>query len=341
MSFSIGTIRSDWFSGLSSAANSLRPFVMAIEWPKLWSTFALAKCVSFLLLSAQAKASGANLQCATSVILLDPAGSSAKHGAALEQQAIGRAVRMGQDRPVTVTRFCVTGTMEETLFQEIDAAALTSRQNSNDASYVIEGAHTELPVAAAAKSESTGDENGNDVEITESLSATERIQREFVQAKEGLVVDLVDSDDEHTEPTATTDRVVAAMGSSQGGLVSVKVEPPGTSTGKRQAFKMNYGCSEGASPSKRVRESPNHVVTDTPPAVESTEPPPSDAVTPEPAANVSPSSSQDSSRDSAMESETATDTTPICRSSLSTVSEESEKESKEMLESSDCLSSAN
>jgi SNF2 family DNA or RNA helicase len=45
-----------------------------------------------LFLSAKAKASGANLQCATNVVLLDPTGPSAEHGAALENQAIGRAV---------------------------------------------------------------------------------------------------------------------------------------------------------------------------------------------------------------------------------------------------------
>ena len=75
-------------------------------------------------------------------MLLDPPGHSAAHGAALEQQAslllttyyllltneqqailllttylqaIGRAVRMGQQHPVTVTRLCVTGTLEGTL----------------------------------------------------------------------------------------------------------------------------------------------------------------------------------------------------------------------------------
>ena len=33
--------------------------------------------------------------------------------AALEQQAVGRAVRMGQAQEVTVTRFCVLATLEE------------------------------------------------------------------------------------------------------------------------------------------------------------------------------------------------------------------------------------
>ena len=67
-------------------------------------------------------------------MLLDPPGHSAAHGAALEQQAslllttylqaIGRAVRMGQQHPVTVTRLCVTGTLEGTLTLAL-ALALT------------------------------------------------------------------------------------------------------------------------------------------------------------------------------------------------------------------------
>jgi len=71
--------------------------------------------VPILLLSASVKASGANLQQASNVILLDPAGSSAEHGATLEQQAIGRAVRMGQEKAVRVVRFCVRGTGKSAL----------------------------------------------------------------------------------------------------------------------------------------------------------------------------------------------------------------------------------
>ena len=71
--------------------------------------------VPILLLSASVKASGANLQQASNVILLDPAGSSPEHGATLEQQAIGRAVRMGQEKAVRVVRFCVKSTGKSAL----------------------------------------------------------------------------------------------------------------------------------------------------------------------------------------------------------------------------------
>jgi SNF2 family DNA or RNA helicase len=95
---------------------------------------------SILLLSAEVKASGANLQVATNVILLDPAGSSAEHGANLETQAIGRAVRMGQEGSVNVVRFCVKDTVEEELFRRIDEAAMTLAMKNNDDTYMCESA---------------------------------------------------------------------------------------------------------------------------------------------------------------------------------------------------------
>ena len=52
--------------------------------------------VNVILLSARAKASGANLQAASHVIFLDPPGEHADHGATLERQAVGRAVRIGR-----------------------------------------------------------------------------------------------------------------------------------------------------------------------------------------------------------------------------------------------------
>lgn len=197
--------------------------------------------VSILLLSAQAKASGANLQCATHVVLLDPAGASAEHGAALEQQAIGRAVRMGQERAVTVTRFCVTGTMEEIMFEHIDNAAFESRQRSNDASYVIEGANKVLPVK-----EKTDKEGTNDVQLTQSFSAAERVQREFTKAQEeGLIVELLDSEDEDDEYTPSS-HVTPISNRPIAGRVTVKTEPK--STGKRPTGKLDKNP-----PSKRVK----------------------------------------------------------------------------------------
>ena len=214
---------------------------------------------SFLLLSAQAKASGANLQCATHVILLDPAGSSAEHGAALEQQAIERAVRMGQERPVTVTRFSVTATVEEVLFDRMDFAALESHQMSNDASYVIEGAHKVL----SHKQQSSVDKNAEEVQLTESVSAAERVKREFVHAKEkGIVVELLDSDDE-VETEKQTLCAVPNERSVPVGPEAVKIEPTSTNNNKRAACEIN-GDSESASSPKRGRDNENESVAETP-----------------------------------------------------------------------------
>jgi hypothetical protein len=112
--------------------------------------------IDVLLMSAQSKASGANLQVATHVILLDPAGLSAAHGAALEQQAIGRAVRMGQTRQVTVTRFVVDGTLEGDLVAQIRVAAAAADARANDTSYQIAAGKRALETLGVARAECRG-----------------------------------------------------------------------------------------------------------------------------------------------------------------------------------------
>ena len=160
--------------------------------------------VPILLLSAQAQASGANLQCATHVVLMDPAGSSAEHGSTLEEQAIGRAARMGQTKPVTVTRFCVVGTLEEPLFAAIDNAAKTKAQKANDATYVIAKSDLEhAPPTAATRKKRLNAKSDTEVQVTESLSQAERLKRSLQQAQQaGTVIDLLDSDDEDNENAA-------------------------------------------------------------------------------------------------------------------------------------------
>jgi SNF2 family DNA or RNA helicase len=152
---------------------------------------------SILLLSAQAKASGANLQCATNVVLLDPSGSSAEHGATLEKQAIGRAVRMGQENSVRVFRFRVRGTIEENLYAEIGKAATKLDQRSSDASYMCEDAHKAID-ANVTKPKFADDED--EVCIGESITDKERIARSIAVAKEkNEIIGIDDSDDEEEE----------------------------------------------------------------------------------------------------------------------------------------------
>lgn len=66
-----------------------------------------------LLLNPRDAATGLNLVEATHVLLLDPCHEAAGRALATEQQAIGRAHRQGQTRAVTVVRFYVRGTHEE------------------------------------------------------------------------------------------------------------------------------------------------------------------------------------------------------------------------------------
>lgn len=75
------------------------------------------------LLSMRAGAVGINLTAASHVFLMEPALNPA-----LEEQAIGRAWRMGQSRSVVVKKFYVKGTVEENIM------ALTARRASGASS---------------------------------------------------------------------------------------------------------------------------------------------------------------------------------------------------------------
>lgn len=182
--------------------------------------------VPILLLSAQAQASGANLQCATHVVLMDPAGSSAEHGSTLEEQAIGRAARMGQTKPVMVTRFCVKGTLEEPLFAAIDKAARTKAQKANDATYVIAKSDLEqAPPDAAAIKKRREAKSDTEVLVTGSLSQAERLKRSLQQAQEaGTVIELLDSDDEDNENAVPKQENVAPSPTLQQLPRKVKIE---------------------------------------------------------------------------------------------------------------------
>jgi len=69
-----------------------------------------------LLLSLEMSASGTNLTTANHVLLVHPmAAATPERAVVFEQQAIGRCVRLGQQRQVTVWRFVTKGTVEEAL----------------------------------------------------------------------------------------------------------------------------------------------------------------------------------------------------------------------------------
>ena len=214
-------------------------------------TFTSDPSTNILLLSAQSKASGANLQCATHVVLLDPAGSSAEHGSALEEQAIGRAVRMGQDRPVTVTRFCVVGTLEEELYKAIDEATDRRLKKAADTTYTIEASDKQAgTIKQAATSKQTG---ADDVEVTESLTQSERLAKSLKEAEaNGDVIDLLDDDsdddNENKKPPASSNNNILQP------ITPIVKKEPGvmrSSNPKRMGIDQ-ADVSECLYPSKRI-----------------------------------------------------------------------------------------
>jgi len=72
--------------------------------------------IRVIMLSSESAASGTNLTAASTVILLDPVYGSYEYRRNTEWQAIGRAYRMGQQKPVTVARFIIKDTVEEEIY---------------------------------------------------------------------------------------------------------------------------------------------------------------------------------------------------------------------------------
>ncbi|GLE05187.1 hypothetical protein PINS_up014175 [Pythium insidiosum] len=98
-----------------------------------------------LLLHTLTSASGINLQVASQVVFLDPVGFDPVQASALEAQAIGRVLRMGQKHTeVAVVRFVAERTLEATLYDEVHAAA---QRASADEDQFFDGANGEYVCA--------------------------------------------------------------------------------------------------------------------------------------------------------------------------------------------------
>jgi SNF2 family DNA or RNA helicase len=72
--------------------------------------------VKVILLSLSKAASGTNLIEASHVLLMDPMTGTKEEAQAYENQAVGRAQRQGQTKPVTVVRFVIKNTIEHELY---------------------------------------------------------------------------------------------------------------------------------------------------------------------------------------------------------------------------------
>jgi SNF2 family DNA or RNA helicase len=69
--------------------------------------------INVIMLSSRNAASGINLTCANKIILLEPIYGSNEYRQNIESQAIGRADRIGQKRPIEVYKFIIKDTIEE------------------------------------------------------------------------------------------------------------------------------------------------------------------------------------------------------------------------------------
>ena len=65
------------------------------------------------MLSSKNAASGINLTEANKIVLIEPVYGTDQYRQSIEAQAIGRADRIGQKRPIDVYRFIIKDTVEE------------------------------------------------------------------------------------------------------------------------------------------------------------------------------------------------------------------------------------
>lgn len=75
--------------------------------------FRTDKNINVILLSSRNAASGINLTAANKIILLEPIYGAEEYRKNIESQAIGRADRIGQNRPIEVHKFIINDTIEE------------------------------------------------------------------------------------------------------------------------------------------------------------------------------------------------------------------------------------
>lgn len=159
--------------------------------------------IQVLILNSLTSASGTNLQVASHIIFLDPVGFSPMQASALEQQAIGRVLRMGQmNDVVTVVRFIAEDTMEAALYDDI--YEVTAKAVAADNSF-FDGEREDAYVCADytaplrrivrmfASSKDGAEVEDEEIQIEKSMSIEEAITHRIEKAKaEGEVFDLTE-----------------------------------------------------------------------------------------------------------------------------------------------------
>lgn len=86
--------------------------------------------VNIICLSSENCASGINLTSANKIILIEPIYGSKEYRKDIENQAIGRADRIGQKRPIEIIRFIIKNTIEEDILN--DNNKIDKEKDDND-----------------------------------------------------------------------------------------------------------------------------------------------------------------------------------------------------------------
>jgi SNF2 family DNA or RNA helicase len=81
-------------------------------------SFTQDNSIKVLLLSSNNAASGMNLTIANKILFLEPVYGEKEYRKNTENQAIGRADRIGQNRPIDIVRFIIKDTIEEDIYLE-------------------------------------------------------------------------------------------------------------------------------------------------------------------------------------------------------------------------------
>lgn len=90
------------------------------------SSFQKDPNIQIIMLSSRNAASGINLTIANKIILLEPVYGSSEYRKNIEEQAIGRADRIGQKSPIDVYRFIIQDTIEEDIINNIENSNIKS-----------------------------------------------------------------------------------------------------------------------------------------------------------------------------------------------------------------------
>lgn len=75
--------------------------------------------VNIILLSSRNAASGINLTVSNKIIFLEPIYGTKDYRTSIESQAVGRADRIGQKRPIEIHRFLIKQTVEEDIYDDL------------------------------------------------------------------------------------------------------------------------------------------------------------------------------------------------------------------------------